>query len=101
MAKKGGAEQALNRVNTSSRPSELRITDMRVAQITGAFRLPLDEAEAEIRRAGLINHEAQTRTIAALRKRAQAEKQLNRRIDLAREVAQAEQQLAGIIARLI
>jgi hypothetical protein len=61
----------------------------------------LDEAEAETRRASLIEHEAQIRTIAALRKRAQAEKQLNRRIDLAREVAQAEQQLAGIIARLI
>lgn len=78
-----------------------RIEAYAAAQITGAFRLPLDEAEAETRRAGLIEHEAQIRTIAALRKRAQAEKQLNRRIDLAREVAQADQQLAGIIARLI
>lgn len=29
-------DQALDRVNTSSKPSELRITDMRVAEITGA-----------------------------------------------------------------
>ena len=36
MTKMAGAEEALNRVTTSSRPSELRITDMRVAQITGA-----------------------------------------------------------------
>src|SRR5947209_20006838 len=36
MPKTGGADDALNRVNTNSRPSELRITDMRVAEITGA-----------------------------------------------------------------
>jgi hypothetical protein len=77
-----------------------RIEAYAAAQITGAFRLSLDEAEAETRRAGLIEHEAQIRTIAALRKRAQAEKQLNRRIDLAREVSQAEVQLSEIIARL-
>lgn len=77
-----------------------RIEAYAAAQITGAFRLPLDEAEAEARRASLVGHEAETRTIAALRKRAQAEKQLNRRIDLAREVSQAEVQLSGIIARL-
>ncbi|CAN7255287.1 mandelate racemase [Devosia sp. Root413D1] len=36
------AEDALNRVNTSSRPSDLRITDIRVAEITGApFRSAL------------------------------------------------------------
>ncbi|HEY9010750.1 MAG TPA: enolase C-terminal domain-like protein, partial [Devosia sp.] len=36
------AEDALDRVNTFSRPSELRITDMRVAEITGApFRTAL------------------------------------------------------------
>jgi len=29
-------DQALNRVNSNSKPSELRITDMRVAEITGA-----------------------------------------------------------------
>lgn len=29
-------EEALNRVNSNSKPSELRITDMRVAEITGA-----------------------------------------------------------------
>ncbi len=35
-------EDALNRVNTSSRPSDLRITDIRVAEITGApFRSAL------------------------------------------------------------
>lgn len=54
-----------------------RIEAYAAAQITGAFRLPLDAAEAEARRAGLVDHEAQTRIIAALRKRAQAEKQLN------------------------
>ncbi len=38
----GGAEAALDRVQTHSRPSELRITDMRVAEITGApFRSAL------------------------------------------------------------
>ena len=31
-----GADEALNRINTRSRPSELRITDMRVAEIVGA-----------------------------------------------------------------
>ena len=35
-------EGALDRVNTRSKPSELRITDMRVAEITGApFRSAL------------------------------------------------------------
>lgn len=36
MAKLGGAEEALDRVNAHSRPSQLRITDMRVAEIVGA-----------------------------------------------------------------
>ena len=36
MPKTDGADEALNRVNTNSRPSELRITDMRVAEIVGA-----------------------------------------------------------------
>src|SRR5690348_5658191 len=33
---RGAGEEALDRVNTSSKPSELRITDMRVAEIVGA-----------------------------------------------------------------
>lgn len=77
-----------------------RIEALTASGITGAFRLPEDEAEAEARRAGLADHAAQFRKVAALRKRAQAEKQLNRRIDLAREVARAEEQLARIVARL-
>src|SRR6478736_1756689 len=36
MPRTDGADQALNRVNANSRPSELRITDMRVAEIVGA-----------------------------------------------------------------
>jgi len=36
MPKMDSADEALNRVNSSSRPSELRITDMRVAEIVGA-----------------------------------------------------------------
>ncbi|SDA89377.1 mandelate racemase/muconate lactonizing enzyme family protein [Mesorhizobium qingshengii] len=36
MPKTGGADAALNRVNTNSKPSQLRITDMRVAEIVGA-----------------------------------------------------------------
>ena len=36
MPKQGTPEEALNRVNTSSKPSELRITDVRVAEIVGA-----------------------------------------------------------------
>ena len=36
MAKATGAEAALDRVDTHSKPSELRITDMRVAEIVGA-----------------------------------------------------------------
>ena len=36
MPKTGGADEALHRVNTSSKPSQLRITDMRVAEIVGA-----------------------------------------------------------------
>jgi gluconate/galactonate dehydratase len=36
MPKMGGAEEALNRVNPFSKPSDLRITDMRVAEIVGA-----------------------------------------------------------------
>lgn len=77
-----------------------RIEAFATAQVTGVFRLPIDEAEAQARRDGMTEHEAQIKAISALRKRAQAEKQLNRRIDLAREVAQAEDQLASIVARL-
>lgn len=77
-----------------------RIEALTASGITGAFRLPEDEAEAEARRAGLADHAAQVREVAALRKRAKAEKQLNRRIDLAGEVARAEDQLARIVARL-
>src|SRR5215216_7184293 len=36
MPKAREADEALNRVNTNSKPSELRITDMRVAEIVGA-----------------------------------------------------------------
>ena len=36
MPKTGGAGEALNRVNTNSKPSDLRITDMRVTEIVGA-----------------------------------------------------------------
>ena len=36
MPKTDGADEALDRVNTNSKPSELRITDMRVAEIIGA-----------------------------------------------------------------
>ena len=36
MTTQSGADDALNRVNTNSKPSELRITDMRVAEIVGA-----------------------------------------------------------------
>ncbi|RUY01559.1 mandelate racemase/muconate lactonizing enzyme family protein, partial [Mesorhizobium sp. M2A.F.Ca.ET.040.01.1.1] len=36
MPKTDGADEALDRINTNSRPSELRITDMRVAEIVGA-----------------------------------------------------------------
>src|SRR6476661_6456377 len=36
MPKMDVADEALNRVNSSSRPSELRITDMRMAEIVGA-----------------------------------------------------------------
>ena len=36
MPKTSGADEALNRLNTNSKPSELRITDMRVAEIVGA-----------------------------------------------------------------
>jgi hypothetical protein len=33
---KRNQDAALNQVNTNSKPSELRITDMRVAEIVGA-----------------------------------------------------------------
>lgn len=36
MPKTDGADEAVNRVNTNSKPSDLRITDMRVAEIVGA-----------------------------------------------------------------
>src|SRR5688572_6655890 len=36
MPKRTSPDDALNRINTHSKPSELRITDMRVAEITGA-----------------------------------------------------------------
>lgn len=77
-----------------------RIEAFAVAQVTGAFRLPIDEDDAKTRRDGLVTYEAQIKAIAALRKRAQTEKQLNRRIDLAREVTQAEQRLADLVAAL-
>ena len=77
-----------------------RIEALTAAGITGTFRLPHNETEAEARRRGLAEHGAQVREIATLRKRAQAEKQLNRRIDLAGDVARAEQRLTHIVARL-
>ena len=36
MPKASGPDEALNRINSNSKPSELRITDMRVAEIVGA-----------------------------------------------------------------
>src|ERR1700709_1835733 len=36
MLKTDGAGEALNRVHTNSKPSALRVTDMRVAEIVGA-----------------------------------------------------------------
>jgi hypothetical protein len=70
------------------------------ARITGAYRLPADEAEAEARRAALGAYDAGVREEARLRTAATSERRLNRRIDLSRDVARAEAELHRLIALL-
>lgn len=70
------------------------------ARITGVYRLPANEDQAEARRVALGTYDTRLREVVALRKAAVAERQLNRRIDLSREVARADAELAGVVSLL-
>ena len=70
------------------------------ARIIGAFRLADDEVQADARRAALAAHAVQAREVTRLRKAAAGEQRLNRRIDLSRDVTQAETHLARIAQTL-
>jgi hypothetical protein len=79
---------------------EARIEAFAAARITQSFRLPRDAAEAADRREALADHAVQARDAAALRKAAANEHRLNRRLDLARDVARVEANLARLAERL-
>lgn len=69
-------------------------------RITGAYRLPMDEAEVQSRRAGLGAYTVQVREVARVRKAAVAEKRLARRLVLAGEVASAEERLGALVSQM-
>lgn len=73
-----------------------RIEAFSAARITGRFRPPVDSQDAERRREALVQHGAASRDLERLRKRARSERQLNRRIALANEVAREEGHLADL-----
>lgn len=70
------------------------------ARITGAYRLVVDDEQAQIRRDALAAHSVGAREVSRLRKAAAAEPRLNRRIDLSRAVARAEAELAHVTGLL-
>lgn len=73
-----------------------RVEAFSAARITGRFRPPVDSQDAERRRVALVQYGAAVRDLDRLRKRARSERQLNRRITLANEVARAEGRLADL-----
>lgn len=77
-----------------------RVEAHAAARITGLFRLATDSAQVEARREALADHATQAREVTRLRKAARTERQLNRRIELSRDVTQAEGQLADMTKRL-
>lgn len=77
-----------------------RVEAFSAARITGRFRPPVDSQDAERRREALVQYGTAARDLDRLRKRAQSERQLNRRITLANEVARAEGRLADLQACL-
>ena len=70
------------------------------ARITGVFHLAGDEAHADTRRTALAAYAVQAREVSRLRKAAPAARRRSRRIELSHEVAQAEAELARLIALL-
>jgi hypothetical protein len=70
------------------------------AKITGKLALPPDVAGLEARRQALAGHARLQREIAALRARAEKEKQVNRRVDLNLEIKRLEAELQGTRERL-
>jgi hypothetical protein len=70
------------------------------ARIAGGFRVPGDEAEAETRRTRLAAYAAKAREVVRLRKAAATEQRLNRRVDLSRDVARGEAELARLAVLL-
>lgn len=77
-----------------------RVEAFSAARITGRFRPPVDSQDAERRREALVQYGTAARDLDRLRKRAQSERQLNRRITLANEVVRAEGRLADLQACL-
>lgn len=77
-----------------------RVEAHAAARITGLFRLATDPGQIEARREALADHAAQAREVTRLRKAARTERQLNRRIELSREVTRAEGRLADMTTRL-
>lgn len=73
-----------------------RVEAFSAARITGRFRPPVDSQDAERRREALVQYGTAARDLDRLRKRARSERQLNRRITLANEVARAEGRLADL-----
>ena len=67
-----------------------RIDALRAARITGVYRVPNDEMQADRRREALAEYESIADKISRLRKAAAADRRLSRRIDLAHEIGDAE-----------
>lgn len=79
---------------------EERAEALAAAHFTGTFRLLMDEAEIAARRAALREYTDMARQSAALRRAAAVEKRLPRRLELAREIANAEARLAKLVEQM-
>jgi hypothetical protein len=77
-----------------------RVEAFSAAGITGRFRPPVDSQDAERRREALVQYGTAARDLDRLRKRARSERQLNRRITLANEVALLEVALERIAVQI-
>lgn len=76
------------------------VTAFEVARITGIFSAPDSVERAASLREGLNSHAVLQRDIAALRARAEKEKQLSRRVELNLEIKRKEAELASLTQAL-
>ncbi len=72
-----------------------RVTALEAAQITGMFTPPDSDSRAQALRDGLDVHARLQRDLAALRSKAQKEKQLNRRVEINLEIKRLEAEIAA------